>query len=42
MKSADLFSLRKQDKYQILHFPLTAPLGDVDKSQKRVVTSLKL
>ena len=33
---------RKKDKYQILHFPLTAPLTDAEKSQRKTVTSLKL
>lgn len=33
---------RKKDKYQILHFPLTAPLTDAEKSQRKIVTSLKL
>ena len=33
---------RKKDKYQILHFPLTAPLTDAEKSQRKMVTSLKL
>ena len=33
---------RKRDKYQILHFPLTAPLTDAEKLQRKVVTSLKL
>jgi hypothetical protein len=36
------FLCRKKDKYQILHFPLTAPLTDAEKSQRKVVTSLKL
>ena len=40
-ESTDLFPRRKKDKYQILHFPLTAPLTDAEKSQRRVVTSLK-
>ncbi|KAF9653185.1 DUF1671-domain-containing protein [Thelephora ganbajun] len=34
--------IRRRDKYQILHFPLTAPLTDGEKSQRKVVTSLKL
>ena len=36
------FAHRKKDKYQILHFPLTAPLTSAEKSQRKVVTSLKL
>ena len=36
------FAHRKKDKYQILHFPLTAPLTGAEKSQRKVVTSLKL
>jgi hypothetical protein len=34
--------MRKKDKYQILHFPLTAPLTDAEKSRRKIVTSLKL
>jgi len=34
--------IRKKDKYQILHFPLGPPLTNAEKSQRRVVTSLKL
>jgi len=36
------FVYRRKDKYQILYFPLTAPLTDAEKSQRKVVTSLKL
>lgn len=36
------FVRRQKDKYQILYFPLTAPLTDAEKSQRKVVTSLKL
>ena len=36
------FAHRKKEKYQILHFPLTAPLTGAEKSQRKIVTSLKL
>lgn len=36
------FVHRRRDKYQILYFPLTPPLTDAEKSQRKVVTSLKL
>lgn len=37
-----IFFRRTKDKYQILHFPLTSPLTDVEKSRRKVVTSLKV
>lgn len=42
VKSQPTFFCRRKDKYQILRFPLTAPLTDAGKSQRKVVTSLKL
>ncbi|EKM55631.1 uncharacterized protein PHACADRAFT_173790 [Phanerochaete carnosa HHB-10118-sp] len=35
-------SLAKKDKYQILYFPMTAPLSDSERLQRRVVTSKKI
>ncbi|GJE86956.1 peptidase family C78-domain-containing protein [Phanerochaete sordida] len=32
----------KKDKYQILYFPMTAPLTDSERAQRKVVTSKKI
>jgi len=34
--------LSKKKQYQILYFPMTSPLTDREKMQKKEVTSLKM